>query len=345
MILTRNTGPQAAAALPASVGSHSCSFLTLSRDGPRSVSRATDVTTVYGRFFESSGSPFRPRRQEAFSGLLFKTVAIMRPYETGLFLGKIPFVKIGSGPNPIVVFNGGQAFVRRLTPERAQRDAKRIARLLPSDRTIYVLGYDPAPPAGYSIDMIVQDMSQILREETGPASVMGISYGGFVAAHLAAEHPGLVKALILMVSAHRFSDGGRRSIERQIECAWQGDFQGLLDEFGLVFRRPWFNWLLRLRFRQERKKLHEKMGDPATIVRGLHAVTGGDFGQDPSWLQRIQAPTLVVGGTKDQFFDIEAMEETVRLIPSAELKLFKNETHMLPVERARDVGKVVKAFL
>lgn len=260
-------------------------------------------------------------------------------------MGKIPFVKIGSGSDPMIVLNGGQAFVRRPTPARAQRDAKRIARLLPSNRTIYMLGYDPAPPPGYSIDMIVQDVAQILREETGPATVMGISFGGFVAARLAADHPDLVTDLILMVSAHRFSPEGRRSIDRQIECAWQGDFEGFLKEFGLVFRRPWLNWLLRLRFRQERKRLSETMNDPAIIVRGLHAVAGEEFGKDPAWLRRIKARTLIVGATRDVFFDVEAMEEAARLIPSAQLKLFKDETHMLPVERARDVAKAVSAFL
>jgi pimeloyl-ACP methyl ester carboxylesterase len=266
-------------------------------------------------------------------------------YETGLFLGRLPFVKIGSGPAPIVVFNGGQAFVRRPTPARAERDAKRIARLLPKDRTIYVMGYDAAPPAGYCMDMIVSDMATILRDEIGPASVAGISFGGFVATRLAADHPDLVKDLIVLVGAHRFSSNGRRSIDRQIEYAWQGDFEGFLQEFGLVFRRPWLNWLLRLRFRQEQKKLHETMNDPAIIVRGLHAVAGEDFGHDPTWLRRIQAPTLIVGGTRDPFFDVEAMEETARLIPRTELKLFDGETHMLPVERARDVAKVVKEFL
>jgi pimeloyl-ACP methyl ester carboxylesterase len=272
-------------------------------------------------------------------------MSIMEEFQSGIFLGKIPFVKAGSGANPIIVLNGGQAFVRRPTPARALRDAKRISRLLPRGRTVYILGYETSPPADYSIDTVVEDVGRILQDQIGPATIMGISFGGFVAARLAAEHPSLVKGLILMVSAHRFSPEGRRSIDRQIECAWQGDFEGFLDEFGLVFRRPWLNWLLRLRFRQERHRLHETMNDPATIVRGLNAVAGEGFGQDPSWLSRIQAPTLIVGGTRDPFFDVDAMEETARLIPCAQLKLFERETHMLPVERARGVAKTVKAFL
>src|SRR5690349_296483 len=108
-------------------------------------------------------------RQAAFR----RYATAMTQFETGLLLNRIPYVKAGSGPGPIVILNGGQAFVRRPTPARAQRDAKRIARLLPSGRPIYVLGYDPAPPADYTIDTIVGDVAQILRDHTGPATVMG----------------------------------------------------------------------------------------------------------------------------------------------------------------------------
>ncbi|WP_262030446.1 alpha/beta fold hydrolase [Microvirga sp. Mcv34] len=268
----------------------------------------------------------------------------MKDFQSGLFLNKISYVRSGSGPNPIVVLNGGQAFVRRPTPARSLRDAKRIVRLLPPGRPVYILGYDPSPPAEYGVGTIIDDVARVLRE-IGPATVMGISFGGFVAARLAADRPDLVKDLILMVSAHRFSPEGRRSVDRQIACAWAGDFEGFLDEFGLVFRRPWLNWLIRLRFRQERGRLRETMNDPVTIVRGLNAVAGEEFGSDPSWLARITAPTLVVGATRDPFFDVAALEETARLIPRAQLQLFRNETHMLPVERARDVAKVVARFL
>ena len=269
----------------------------------------------------------------------------MTHYETGLFLNKIPYAKCGGGPNPIVVLNGGQAFVRRPSPARTRRDAKRIARLLPSGSTFYLLGYHQAPPADHTLGTITEDFAEILRNEIGPASVIGISYGGFVATRVAAVEPGLVKNLILLVSAHRFSEQGRRSIERQIACAWQGDLPGLLAEFGMVFRRPWFNWLLKLRFWLDRNRLGEKMNDPTAIVRGLHAVTGDDVDPDPSWLGQIRARALIIGGTRDQFFDANVLKEAACLIPNARLKLFEGETHMLPVERSRDVAKIVAGFL
>jgi pimeloyl-ACP methyl ester carboxylesterase len=269
----------------------------------------------------------------------------MKDAQTGLFLNRIPYVKIGHGPNPIVVLNGGQAFVRRPTPARTVRDAKRIARILPSGRPLYIFGYDPAPPAGYDVGTIARDFAEIIRSEIGPASLMGISFGGFVALRLAADHPDLVDRLILMVSAHRFSTEGRHSINRQLECAWQGDLSGLMNEFGTVFRRPWFNWLIQLRLRQERLHLRKKMSDLETIVRGLAAVAEEDFGGDRSRLGCIRARTLIVGGTRDQFFDVEAYRETADMIPAAQLKLFEKETHMLPVERARAVAQATARFL
>jgi pimeloyl-ACP methyl ester carboxylesterase len=59
----------------------------------------------------------------------------------------------------------------------------------------------------------------------------------------------------------------------------------------------------------------------------------------------VKADTLVLGGTADQYFDVEAFTETARLIPSAQLKLFEGETHMLPIERRGEVAQVLKAFL
>ena len=41
--------------------------------------------------------------------------------ETGLFLGKIPFIKGGSGPRKVVVFFGGNALLKRLDRSDAHR--------------------------------------------------------------------------------------------------------------------------------------------------------------------------------------------------------------------------------
>jgi pimeloyl-ACP methyl ester carboxylesterase len=76
----------------------------------------------------------------------------------------------------------------------------------------------------------------------------------------------------------------------------RGDFQTLIRENAVLFRRPWYNWLIQLKLWKDRRKLG-------------------------------------IGGTADQLFDRSAFEETASLIPGARLRLFEGETHMLPIER------------
>ncbi len=47
----------------------------------------------------------------------------MGSVDTGLFLGRIPYIKVGSGPLRAVVFFGGNALFRRLNRSDAGRYA------------------------------------------------------------------------------------------------------------------------------------------------------------------------------------------------------------------------------
>jgi pimeloyl-ACP methyl ester carboxylesterase len=238
-------------------------------------------------------------------------------------------------PRTVVVIDGGNAFVRRFSPESAARDARRIAKIFPGC-TVRVVGYDPAPAADRDMASIVEDVAAIVRDEFGSATIAGISFGGLVALHLAAAHPELVRELILIVSAHRFSEEGRARVTRQIADAERGDFESMTRPFIGLFRRWWLNALMRIvmRFRTP------SFNDPQTIVRTLRALSAA-----PPELRTIRARTLVIGGTRDQFFDRAAFEETAEAIASARLVLFEKETHMLPVERSRDVARAIAEFL
>jgi pimeloyl-ACP methyl ester carboxylesterase len=222
------------------------------------------------------------------------------------------------------------------------RDARRIARIMPSGRSFILVGYDPTP-SDYSLAMIARDLCAIFEQVGAPATVMGISYGGIAALRAAAERPELVGKLVLLASAHAFSREGIRRVQDQIDCASRGDLVGLTEGFVSIFRRPWFNWLVRLRLRSARARLSQTMNEPALIIRGLRAVL--DDPLDRAQLGRIAAPCLVIGGTRDQFFGEGMQQETAALLPHASLELVEDETHMLPVERASHVARVLAAFL
>jgi pimeloyl-ACP methyl ester carboxylesterase len=265
--------------------------------------------------------------------------------ETGQFLGKIPYIKGGSGPKKAVVFVGGNALFKRLDRSDAHRYVGMVATLLPDGTTFHILGYEEEPPPSYGLDEIVHDLAQIMDEEIGRATVVGISFGGFVALRLAATHAELVNRLVLLVSAHRFSTDGRRRIEAQIASLEAGDLYGLVRDNAVLFRRPWYNWLVRLRTWRGKGRFAAEFNDPASIVRDYRALFSTDFDRNGTYAARIGDETLVVAGTADQFFDRDAFEETPRLIPRARLELFEGERHMLPVERRRDVARLLGDFL
>lgn len=266
-------------------------------------------------------------------------------YRTGQFLGRIPFVSFGAGTRPLVVISGGNAFVRRFTPDRAMRDAARVAHLFPRDFRVHLLGYDAAPAAGYDAAAIARDIAAIIRAELGSATVAGISFGAFVSLRLAQESPDAVRDLILLAGAHRFSAEGRRRVRQQIEDARRGDFVAMVQPFLTLFRRPWLNATMRVATWLRRGTLQASMNPADTIVHMLDAALRAGADADPDRLKQIRARTLIVGGTADQFFDVDAFRETAEWIQGARLELFDRETHMLPVERSRDVAALIARFV
>jgi len=267
--------------------------------------------------------------------------------ETGLLAGRIPFIRGGTGPRHAIVFFGGNALFKRLDRSSDPgRYAGQIAGLLPEGFRFTILGYEETPPADYTLDTIVRDMAHVVRTEIGlPDVVIGVSFGGFVAQRFAAEHPDLVHRLVLLVSGHRFSEKGWAAMERQFKSLEMGDFHSLVSDNVLLFRRPWYNWIVRLKLWKDRDRLASEFKDPELILRSYRSLFSEDFERNPDFLRRIPAPTLVIGGTADQFFDTQVFQETAGMIPGARLALFEGETHMLPVERSGDVAGAVAAFL
>ncbi len=265
--------------------------------------------------------------------------------EYGLLGGRIPFLRIGSDPTPLVVLNGGQAFMRRPGPKRFAREARRVKRLLPPGQSFLLLGYSGSPPRGRGLDEIVGTLTTALESLPKPISLAGISYGGLVAARLAARRPESVSQLILIASAHSFSAEGQARVRTQIDLTSQGRYPELLQEFGGVFRRPWFNGLLRLRLSLQHRDLAREMNNPNLICAYLRAGLEADGRDGTAWLERVRARTLLIGGTRDQFFGEGRMEETVAAIPDARLTLLPKETHMAPVERAAVVQRALGEFL
>jgi pimeloyl-ACP methyl ester carboxylesterase len=269
-------------------------------------------------------------------------VLTMHSIKTGKFLGRIPYAQFGDGRNPVLVLNGGQGFMMKSDDSRMFKDAKRLERILPSERSFVLLGYDPHPSV-VTVDGLAAEVAQIVDLHFGGRTdLIGISYGGVVAAALARQFPAKVERLVLLASAHRFSEEGSRRIKRQIQLVEAGNPRALLREFSTMFRSPILNWLVALRMRISGAAMSRKFGNHQTIILYLQAMlksaaTGADLGD-------IRARSLIVAGSLDQFFG-DAIDEAGACIPHARLSVFKGETHMVPIERGNAVKRALTTFL
>ncbi len=240
----------------------------------------------------------------------------------------------------LLLFAGGCSplYVLRAGYEEAKILSRRqsIAKLVRDERT---------PPETYNLGTVVSDFERIVRTEIGRATIIGMSFGGFVSLRFAAEHPELVDKLVVLISAHRFSAEGRGKLSNQFAWLKEGNFYELLKENAVLFRRPWYNWLVRLMLWKDKGRLASQFNPADSILRGYQGLFSEGFERTQEYARRVKADTLILGGTADQYFDVEAFTETGRLIPSARVELFDHETHMLPLERGADVARVLSSFL
>lgn len=206
--------------------------------------------------------------------------------------------------------------------------------------TVYVFGRVARMAEGYSIeDMAAAQAEALRRLGIKKAFVMGVSQGGMIAQHLAADEPGLIEKLVLVVTTARADDALRRVAERWIEMAKSGDYKGIIidtteksySEKALKKYRPLY-------------PVFSRIGKPKEFGRFI-AEAGACMRHDASGkLGGIRCPTLIVGGDSDRIVGGHASEELAGQIPGSRLIVYQGLGHMA-YEEAKDFDRRVLDFL
>jgi pimeloyl-ACP methyl ester carboxylesterase len=210
--------------------------------------------------------------------------------------------------------------------------------------TVYVVLRRPGMPQGYSLRDMAADVATTIRQEfVGPVDVIGVSTGGSIAQHLAADHPDVIRRLVIHSSAHTLSPSAKRLQLRVGELArdrrWTEASELLVDAVvprrGVPARaRPLIVWpVSRMMTWFGRPK------DPADLLITIAAEDAHDFRDR---LGEIAAPTLVVAGADDPFYTEALFRETAAGIPGAQLILYPGMGH--PAHGKQFAGDVL-AFL
>ena len=248
----------------------------------------------------------------------------------GYFRSGLPYNRLGRGPRTLVIFEGlwfeNKPFPRRMAA------LLNPYRFLEQDYTIYRVPRKPGLPSGYTMQNMAEDYVAMIKEEfAGPVDVIGVSTGGSIAQHFAADHPDLVRRLVLHSSAHTLGEAGRALQWRIGELARQRQWRKVLTALlGFVFLPPTGikRDVIRLAFWIDGFILALIPGmvpnDPSDLVITIEAEDKLHF---KDRLSEITAPTLVVAGDKDPFYSVTLFRETAEGIPHARLILYPGMGH------------------
>ncbi|MBM3940264.1 MAG: alpha/beta fold hydrolase [SAR202 cluster bacterium] len=234
----------------------------------------------------------------------------------GHFKGGLPFNRLGNGPEPLVVFRG-------LLPEHKPLSGVTARAMLSPFRplarryTVYVVTRRPGLPAGCTLADMADDYADMVRDEFGgPVRVIGISTGGSIAQHFAADHPELVRRLVLYSAAHRLGDEGRRFQRRLAELAGARRWAALAAESLAFMYLP-------------KRGLARRAAVPATWLVRLLAVALFRPPSDASdYLVTIEAEDAF--DFRDRLGEIRApalFRETAAGMPRARLVLYERAGH------------------
>ena len=258
-------------------------------------------------------------------------------------LGRFPYHRVGDGDRRLLVVPGLSDALGPQGPSRAT--AEWFARRFYADLTdvfdVWVVSRPRGMPEEYTTRDVAGEYASLL-DRTGPASVLGLSMGGLIAQHLAADYPDLVDKLVLGVSGHRLGDEGRRAVRRWRDWAEAGEWLELaLDATAATYagyRRLLYPPLLRA----ANGVASLEPENPADAVTSCRACLGHDAEDE---LDAVDAPTLVLGGAADRLFPESVLRKTTREIPDAKLGLLGGVGHGAPEERRGAFNRAVRSFL
>lgn len=179
----------------------------------------------------------------------------------------------------------------------------------------------------------VRDVADAVAAQlAGPTVLLGFSMGGYVARALAAAHPQLVEALVLVATSAR----GERAAAPLSGSTGRATFAGL-----------------------SRRAIQRSLGpndadDEALIerVRAMSIRLGADAFDWQSALDRtdvplegISCPTLVIAARDDQLRSIDESRELVDAIHGAELRIIEVTGHLIPLEAPAALADAIVDWL
>ena len=252
--------------------------------------------------------------------------------------GEMPCAAFGTGARTLVLLPGlgdGLKTARGMALPLAF-----LYRALAKDFRVLVLSrVEPQPENATTRDMAAHVAQALEQLQIEKASVVGVSMGGMIAQHLAADHPQLVEKLVLTATCPCPNPVLEASVTTWIHMAQQGDHRALMVDNG---RRIYsdgylkkYGWMFPVTALFTKPRSYRRFLILAEACRTHDAQTR---------LAQITAPTLVIGGEQDKCLGGDGSRELAAAIKDARLKMYSRYGHGC-YEEAADFWQTVADFL
>jgi len=255
----------------------------------------------------------------------------------GTLPGGLPYFRLGTGPRLIVL----RGFTTTHDNPKGMQRSFEVKMLAPLARRFDVYAVNRAP--GLAPDTTMADIAtqhaSAFREAFGePVDLLGMSSGGSIALQVAADHPDVVRRLVLVGAASRIGKEAAAAQMRYIDAVAEGKrgaqhlaSMKVSSKIGARILAP-IMWLLDPLARPK---------DPSDMVAFARAedafdVTGrlGDIGR----------PTLVIAGSKDNVYGLDLLRGTADGVRDGRLVVYEGASHASTMTDKR-LGEDVAAFL
>jgi pimeloyl-ACP methyl ester carboxylesterase len=243
--------------------------------------------------------------------------------ESGYFPSGLPFNRFGRGARTLIIFQG-LTFENKPLDGLSARSYLGMVLFLQDEFTVVAVSRKPGLPAGYEMKDMAQDYADMVREEFGgPVDVMGTSTGGSIAQHFAADHPDLVRRLVIHSAAHTLGPVGREAQLKVGELARQGKWREASAVLLRLIVHPGPAAPLIVTLGSSVMSLSAPR-DPSDLIITVEAEDRHAFRDR---LGDIRAPTLVIAGADDPFYTEALFRETAAGIPGASLIMYSGMGH------------------
>ena len=248
------------------------------------------------------------------------------------------YIRFGTGKKTLIMLPGLGDGLR--TTRGTALPMALYYRCFAKDYTVYMISRKTVLSQGATTRDMARDLKDAM-EEIGikQASLVGVSMGGMIAQHFAADYPEMLEKLVLVVTCARENPILLESLEEWVDCARRDDHTALMDSnVRRIYSDSYYRkrkWMVPITGKLTKPKSYDRFFVQAEACRTHDAWEA---------LPQIAAPTLVIGGEQDRSLGGEASREIVSRIPGAVLKMYAQWGHGL-YEESKDFLPTIMEFL